>query len=137
VLPLNELALWAAKLLLARARDQCHCYLPEHYLIPFASSPHTHDPTRPQAGYYKAFNAILEEAKLDFRPYDFRHTAITRLLENPEVPLEVARSIAGHISERMIRRYFHGRLAAQRSAVVAALIRKPPKALMQMLSKTG
>jgi Phage integrase family len=73
----------------------------------------------PQCSYYKAFNAILEAANLDFRPYDFRHTAITRMLENPDVPLEVARAIAGHISDKMIRHYFHGRLSATRAAILA------------------
>jgi hypothetical protein len=41
------------------------------------------------------------------------------MLENPEVPIEVARAIAGHISDKMIRRYFHGRLTATRFAVLA------------------
>jgi integrase len=134
-IPLNESALWAVKQLEARARHECDCAQPEHYLIPFVVAPHTFDPTKPQAGYYRSFNAILGAADLNFRPYDFRHTAITRLLENPDVPLEVARSISGHISETMIRRYFHGRLSAQRSAVVAALARKPPEAVKIMLEK--
>jgi integrase len=135
VIPLNESALWAARMFLARARHVCRCAAPEHYLIPFNEAPHTYNPNRPQGSYYKAFNAILDSAKLDFRPYDFRHTAITRLLENPDVPLEVARSIAGHVSDRMIRRYFHGRLSAQRSAVVAALCRRPPRAVVEMLAR--
>ncbi len=134
-IPLTESALWAARLLLARAKD-CGAYLPEHYLVPFPINQHKFDPTRPQQHYYRAFNGILAITGLNFRPYDFRHTAITRLLENPEVSLEVARSIAGHISEAMIRRYFHGRLSAQRSAVVAALERKPPEAVRRMLGRT-
>jgi len=134
VIPLNESALWALKMLIARATD-CGCYQPEHYLVPFVVAPHTYDPTKPQASYYRSFNAILAASGLDFRPYDFRHTAITRLLENPEVSLEIARQIAGHISEHMIRRYFHGRLSAQRSAVVAALARKPPAAVKRMLKQ--
>jgi integrase len=80
-------------------------------LIPFNEAPNTYNPYKPQGSYYKAFNAILDTAKLDFRPYDFRHTAITRLLEDPNVSLEVARSIAGHVSDTMIRHYFHGRLS--------------------------
>jgi integrase len=135
-IPLNDSALWAARMFLARARHVCHCFAPEHYLIPFNEAPKTYNPYKPQASYYKAFNAILARAQLDFRPYDFRHTAITRLLEDPNVPLEVARSIAGHISDRMARRYFHGRLSAQRSAVVAALARKPPQAVLEMLART-
>lgn len=135
VIPLNESALWAAKMFLARARHECHCAQPDHYLIPFNTDAKDFDPTKPQGSYYKAFNAILAEAKMDFRPYDFRHTAITRLLEDPNVPLEVARAIAGHISDRMIRRYFHGRLTAARSAVVNALSRKPPRAVVEMLSR--
>ncbi|MGH9501646.1 MAG: tyrosine-type recombinase/integrase [Terriglobales bacterium] len=118
-IPLNDSALWAARMFLARARHECQCLAPEHYLIPFHETARIYNPHRPQASYYKAFNAILARAKLKFRPYDFRHTAITRLLEDPDVPLEVARAISGHIiSDRMIRRYFHGRLSAQRSAIV-------------------
>ena len=132
VIPLNESALWAAQQLQARAKES-GSVAPDHYLIPFVVAPHTFDPTRPQQSYYRAFHEILAAAGLDFRPYDWRHTAITRLLENPDVPLEVARSIAGHISERMIRRYYHGRLAAQRSAVEIALARKPPSAVKKML----
>lgn len=137
VIPLNESALWAAKMLLARARYECNCAQPDHYLIPFNTDAKGFDPNKPQGSYYKAFNAILSAAHLDFRPYDFRHTAITRLLENPDVPLEVARAIAGHISDRMIRRYFHGRLTAARSAVVNALSRKPPRAVVEMLQRNA
>jgi integrase len=133
VVPLTDAAMWAVKQFKARAEHDCGCTHPEHYLIPFPVARNTYDPTRPQAHYYRGFNAILAAAGLDFRPYDFRHTAITRLLENPDVPLEVARSIVGHISEKMIRRYFHGRLSAQRSAVVAALARKPPESVKKML----
>lgn len=133
ILPLNDPALWAVKMFLARAKSECQSWAPEHYLVPFVLGPGKYNVVKPQTHYYRSFNEILATADLDFRPYDFRHTAITRLLENPDVPLEVARSIAGHISDRMIRRYFHGRLSAQRSAVVAALARKPPDAVKRML----
>lgn len=135
VIPLNESALWATRMFLARARHECNCAQPEHYLVPFNVAPNTYDPNRPQGSYYKAFNAILHASGLDIEPYWWRHTAITRLLENADVPLEVARSIGGHISDKMIRRYFHGRLSAQRSAVVAALSRKPPRAVVEMLAR--
>lgn len=135
VIPLNESALWAAKMLMARAKHECNSAAPEHFLIPFVISPNNFNPTKPQGSYYKAFNAILDASGLSFRPYDFRHTAITRLLEDPNVPLEVARAISGHISDKMIRHYFHGRLSAKRSAVVAALSRKPPRAVVEMLAK--
>jgi hypothetical protein len=51
------------------------------------------------------------------RPYDLRHTAITRLCENPTNAEEVIESIAGHITHQMKKRYSHVRVEARRAAL--------------------
>jgi hypothetical protein len=49
--------------------------------------------------------------------YDLRHTAITRLCEDPENSEEVIESIAGHITHQMKKRYCHIRVEARRAAL--------------------
>jgi integrase len=117
VIPLNDAALEAVKSFLERARKLGAC-LPEHYLIPFYLGPGQYDPTKPQTHYYRALNEILAAADLDFRPYDCRHTAITRLLE-AGVPEETVISMAGHAGRAMLKRYSDIRLEAKRTAVMA------------------
>jgi hypothetical protein len=51
------------------------------------------------------------------RLYDLRHTAITRLCENPNNAEEVIESIAGHITHDMKKRYSHVRVEARRAAL--------------------
>ena len=43
----------------------------------------------------------------NFRPYDTRHTAITRLAEDPNTSPAMIRSMAGHVSQRMTDHYTH------------------------------
>ena len=53
-----------------------------------------------------AFKAIKKMAGLPhFRIHDCRVQAITKLLSNPKVSPQVAREIAGHISQAMQDRY--------------------------------
>jgi hypothetical protein len=79
-----------------------------------------YDPRRHQRDFYKAWREITAEAGLfRFRLYDLRHTAITKLLENPEVSEETAEAIAGHVSHRMKKRYSHVRIEVRRAAVQA------------------
>ncbi len=62
------------------------------------------------------------------RIYDFRHTAITRMLE-AGVPEETIRAVCGHVSGQMIRRYSHIRMQSKMLAVQAiwASPRKGPE----------
>jgi integrase len=50
----------------------------------------------------------------DFRFHDIRHTSITTLCESG-----ASEQIAGHVSNRMLERYSHIRLAAKREAIEA------------------
>ena len=49
---------------------------------------------------------------------DLRDTAITQLLTNPNVSIQTAKAIAGHVSKRMIDRYSHIHLKDRRNAVL-------------------
>lgn len=135
VLPLNDAALWAVKSLHARAL-RLRALLPEHYLVPFVVSGgqrSVYDPTRPQTQYYKSFNEILRASGLSFRPYDFRHTAITRMCE-AGVPEETVIAMAGHVNRQMLKIYSHIRIEAKRAAVMA-LAGKPPASITEMLAR--
>lgn len=50
------------------------------------------------------------------RFHDLRHTAITELAEM-RVPDSVLKSIAGHITQRMLEHYSHIRMTAERQAL--------------------
>ena len=51
------------------------------------------------------------------RLYDARHSAITRLYENPENSAETIEQIAGHHGSAMKARYAHVRMDAKRAAL--------------------
>jgi integrase len=61
----------------------------------------------------------LKLAGLRYRWHDCRHTFINRLgeAENPRVSEETIRSLAGHVSKRMLERYSHIRTEAKRAAI--------------------
>lgn len=118
VIPLNDSALSAIDYLLTRAK-RLGSVNPEHYLLPFRVHRNRYDPMRPARGWRTAHNQLCGAAGIQVSPYTFRHHAITRLLESPEVSDETAEAIAGHISERMKKRYSHTRLHVRRAAVEA------------------
>jgi integrase len=121
VIPLNDESLGALTAAMSRAAA-LGSIKPEHYLFPFrvgrGKPGAIHDPERHQRSFYKAWMEITAEASLfGFRLYDLRHTAITKLLENPEVSEETTEAIAGHVSHRMKKRYSHVRIEVRRAAV--------------------
>lgn len=118
VLPLNEAALDAIGYLYRRAGDLGSCK-PEHYLLPFRLKRGTYDPTRPCKGWRTALKEMLTAADIQISAYSFRHHAITKLLENPDISEKTVESIAGHVSEKMKNRYAHIRLDVKREAVEA------------------
>ena len=60
----------------------------------------------PMGSIMTAFKRIREEAGLpQFRVYDCRVQAITKLLSNPAVSPQVSKEIAGHISQTMQNHY--------------------------------
>lgn len=118
VIPLNETAKWAAERLWNRALD-CGAFSGEHYLIPYRNRDHSYDPTRPGKGWKSALRELLAVSGIKMRAYDFRHHAVTKLLENPEVSEQTAVAMAGWISPRMKRRYSHTRMVALAVAAAA------------------
>ena len=124
-IPLNLEAYIAAK----RATGRAHALgsiKPEHYLFPFrirGGNRHcaTYDPARHQTTFKTAWKRILTKADIEgrFRMYDLRHTAITIMLEDPNVSEETVEAIAGHVSRRMKKVYSHVRMAKRRLAVSA------------------
>jgi len=78
------------------------------------------DPSTPIGSWEKAWGKLTAKAGLSgLRFHDLRHHAITELLTNPAVSVQTTKSIAGHVSQRMIDRYAHIGLAAKQSALEA------------------
>lgn len=111
----TEDAMWAMEGLIARARE-LGSVSPSHYLFPFQSARTHYDPSRPmsESGLKKPWDALRRAAQLpELRLYDLRHTGITRMAE-AGVPLRVAMTFAGHMTERMQQRYEAICMAAKR-----------------------
>ena len=81
------------------------------------------DLARPMGEWKSAWAAACKEAKICYRWHDLRHTFISRLAENPAVSEGTIKSLAGHVSKRMLERYSHIRMAAKRDAVAAITLR--------------
>jgi integrase len=118
VIPLNDPAWKAMKYLLERAQ-KLGSSEPFHYLLPFRIKKNTYDPARPMKGWRYAHRELCATIGLKVSPYSFRHHAITKLLENPDVSEKTVEAIAGHVSQRMKDRYAHIRIEARRAAVAA------------------
>lgn len=131
--PTNDTSWRALQHLLKRA-ESLGSTEPDHYLMPFRLFRGTYDPTRPATSCRSALNQILVSAEVDVSFYSFRHHAITKLLENPDVSDETTEAIAGHVSERMKKRYSHTRLHVKRAAI-EALQRIAPKWPVEIVSK--
>jgi len=97
---------WALGRLIERAKS-LGAVAPHHYLFPIQAAKGHYDPLRPMSdsGLKKRFNAVRMAAGVDWlRPYDLRHTAITRMAE-AGVPIQVIMSFAGHMTLRMQQHY--------------------------------
>jgi integrase len=73
---------------------------------------------QPIGEWKKAWRLAFEEAGVRYRWHDCRHSFISRLAENPHVSQETIKSLAGHVSKRMLERYSHIRTQAKRDAIV-------------------
>lgn len=110
--------LWAFEALIFRARRLCPGCGPQHYLFPFCENPKAeeYDPTRPMSdsGLKKRWNKCRVCAALPWlRPYDLRHSGITRMAENG-TPIAVIMSFAGHMTLRMQQHYTAISMSAMR-----------------------
>jgi integrase len=119
-IPLNADA-WAVVLeLRARAKALFGDDIkPEWYLFPRCEGLRDFEPTMPMKGWRTAWRKLTRAAKLSgFRFHDLRHHAITELAEG-QASEQTIKSIAGHISKRMLDHYSHIRREAKRRAVEA------------------
>jgi integrase len=77
------------------------------------------DPTQPLGSWKKAWRTLTTKAGLPgLRFHDLRHHLITELCESGASE-QTIKSIAGHVSQRMLDRYSHIRLDAKRQALEA------------------
>jgi integrase len=88
---------------------------PDHYLFPFGK-PQPTDPSRCTTTLKTVWNSIRQEANVDCRLHDLRHTAATKMAE-AGVPETTMLALMGHMSRAMLERYSHIRMAAKREAV--------------------
>ena len=142
LIPLNATALLAAERLQERAK-RLGAHLPEHFLLPADQGKHTKEPLRTTSGYdpnrhqrtwRTAWRALTRAAGLrGLRFHDLRHNFITKLGE-AGVPIQVAMSLAGHMSPEMSRHCTHISDRAVRRAVDAISSEWPPLATLQLQS---
>lgn len=110
----------AIRWLMTRAR-RMGAIEPDHYLFPFGVG-HSHvprpDPAKPMTKWAITHNWcwIREKAGLPhLRPYDLRHTAITRMAE-AGIPIATIMGFAGHVSPKMSEYYTTVSMQAKREA---------------------
>lgn len=117
---------FALEWLLARARE-LGATAPHHYLFPIQASKGKYDPCRgmSDSGLKKRWAEVRSAANLNWlRPYDLRHTAITRMAE-AGAPIQVIMSFAGHMTVRMQQHYTAISLMARRQWARAAWEEQP------------
>jgi integrase len=132
LIPLNEIGIRVCREALSVAERKGSILL-EHYVFPFrrqrGSGAARYDNLRPVTTLKTAWTEMLKVAGIEkLRPYDLRHTAITRLCENPANAEEVIESIAGHITHDMKKRYSHVRVEARRAALAGLVPERLDKA---------
>ena len=96
---------------------------PEHHLFPFGS-PSPTDPRRPTTTLKTVWGTIRDEAKVECRLHDLRHTAATKMAE-AGTPETTMLALMGHMSRKMLERYSRIRMAAKRIAVESLAAPKP------------
>jgi integrase len=121
---------WSLEQLVARAKD-LGANSPLDFLFPFRRPPAPFDPTRPMtvSGIKRPWNEVRQASGLKwFRPYDTRHTAITRWAENGKHIADIM-VMAGHMSPRTTAHYTHISEQARQRALreVAARIGPRPE----------
>jgi len=75
------------------------------------------DLAQPIGEWKTAWRLACNEAGLRYRWHDCRHSFVSRLAENAQVSEETIKSLAGHVSKRMLERYSHIRTEAKRDAI--------------------
>lgn len=95
---------------------------PEWHVFPFGR-PGRMDPTRHITSLKTAWTGVRERAGVQGRWHDNRHTLITELAESGAGDATI-KSIAGHVSQKMLEHYSHIRTAAKRHALDDVMARR-------------
>jgi integrase len=127
VIPMNSTSL-AALLEMHQRGTALKIVQPQHYVFcgsenGYYKGPkplecwHNFNPDKPIQSWRSAWRSLLKAAKLTgLHFHDLRHLAITKMCEQG-VPESVMLSVAGHVSQKMLRHYSHPRIEAMRQAV--------------------
>jgi len=99
---------------------------PKWYVFPFGK-PRPFDPTRPMVTLKTSWGNVRKNAGVSGRWHDNRHTLVTDLAERGAGD-ETIRSIAGHVSQRMLKHYSHIRMEAKRKALESIVAANPKPA---------
>lgn len=87
--------------------------------------------------YRKDFDSRCERLGIKGkRPYSFRHSFVTRMLQDAEAPMFAVQDIVGHKKAETTRRYYHGNLKAMHQAIKKdPLVKKnsDPKEIVQSI----
>lgn len=125
----TEEVIWAFEGLMWRA-GELGAGGPHHFLFPYGGrGGHSYDPARPMSdtGLAKRWDDVRCAADLPWlRPYDLRHSAITRMAEKG-VPIAVIMAFAGHMTLRMQQHYTQVSQMAMRRAVASTWSANVPK----------
>lgn len=140
-IPLNQPAYIAMLALIERARKM-GATEPAHYLLPHRAAVKgaLPDPLAPMGSWKKAHYAMRKEAAKKYprlatmRRYDWRHTAITWMLENPEIPEFMVEEFCGHRVATTKKRYAHLHREARRRAAdaIASDFEREPLVMRKM-----
>jgi integrase len=112
---------------------------PEWYLFPgrvgrpTAGKLRPLNPDRPISTMKSSWTSLRDDAGVQCRLHDLRHTAATKMAE-AGVPESTMLAIMGHMSRAMLERYSHIRMAAKREAV-KALVLPPIEAVSKPVAK--
>lgn len=120
----------ASENLVRRALHRFGACRPTDYFLPFGgnSTRGDLDVRRPMTkfGLKNSWNDLRERSGIKWlRPYDLRHTAITRMAEKG-TPIAIIMSFSGHISPRMQQHYTTISMQAKRTAAQDVWLKKPP-----------
>jgi len=96
---------------------------PDLCVFPFGNPPS--DPERSVTTLKHSWETVREEAKVDCRWHDLRHSFCTKLAEQG-VPESTMLALLGHMSRAMLERYSHIRMTAKRDAVEALTVGTMP-----------
>jgi integrase len=91
---------------------------------------------RPLRDVKTAFRSALKQAGItNARFHDLRHTAGTRMAENPNVPLNAVQEVLGHADIRTTMQYAHATDESKRKAIEA--LRKQVTKASQLSQTSG